>query len=63
MKTFSIKGKYRVKTKLGYKFEKFNKEIKSNSKKAAIEKLYSEIGSHHKVKRRFIEIEEVKEIG
>lgn len=62
IKTFLIKGKYRVKTDLGYKVEKFNKKVKANSKKAALEKVHSLIGSHHGVKRRFIHVKEVEEV-
>lgn len=63
VKTFIIKGRYKIKTKMGDRFEKFKKEIKAISKEAALEKVYSFIGSHHKIKRRSIKIKGVKEIG
>lgn len=62
VKTFIIEGRYKIKTKMGKGFEKFKKEIKAISKEAALEKIHSFVGSHHGVKRRFIQIEKVKEV-
>ena len=39
----------------------FTKEIKALSKEQALERVYSELGSKHKVKRCLIRIEEVTE--
>lgn len=57
-KVFRIKGDFKKKNK---KIE-FNKEILSNSKDRAVERLYSEIGSKHAVKRNMIEIFDIEEI-
>lgn len=57
MKEFEVKGKYLEKENK----KKFSKKIKSLSEKTAKEKTYALIGSKHKVKRRHIEIEEIKE--
>ncbi len=40
----------------------FMKEIPSKSKERALERLYSELGSKHAVKRNLININEVEEI-
>lgn len=40
----------------------FMKEIPSKSKDRALERLYSELGSKHAVKRNLINIDEVEEI-
>ncbi len=57
-KVFRIEGHFR---KNRQKLE-FNKEIISKSKDRALEKLYSELGSKHAVKRNLIEISNVEEI-
>lgn len=44
------------------KNQKFSKEVLGSSKEEAIERIYSELGSKHKIKRRFIKIEDVREI-
>ena len=41
---------------------RFTKEIEAQNEKLAIEKLYSTIGSNHKVKRIKIHIEEVETV-
>ncbi|MEM0350277.1 MAG: 50S ribosomal protein L18Ae [Archaeoglobaceae archaeon] len=56
---FEIRGYY--KDQDGWK--KFSKIINAKSEKLAIEKLYSIIGSNHKVKRHLIKIEEIKKVG
>ncbi len=53
---FLIKGKFRM----GRVIQNFNKEIEADNKKNALEKLYAKFGSDHKVKRRFIKVEEIK---
>lgn len=40
----------------------FRKEVAAESDEEALEKVYSLIGSNHKIKRRFIHILSVKEI-
>jgi large subunit ribosomal protein LX len=47
------KGKRRI---------RFTREIEADSEKMALEKLYSLIGSNHKVKRVKIKVDEVKRI-
>ncbi len=48
---------------MGRLMQKFSKEVSANNEKNALEKVYADLGSKHKVKRRFIKIEEVKELG
>ncbi|MBS3815399.1 MAG: 50S ribosomal protein L18a [Hadesarchaea archaeon] len=42
--------------------QKFTKEMRGNSKDNVIEKLYSDIGSKHRIKRNLIKIKEIDEI-
>ncbi|MEM0215395.1 MAG: 50S ribosomal protein L18Ae [Archaeoglobaceae archaeon] len=56
---FEIKGSF--KDIDGWK--KFKKVIKAESEKLALEKLFSIIGSNHKVKRHLIKVEEIKKVG
>ncbi|MCD6403692.1 MAG: 50S ribosomal protein L18a [Nanoarchaeota archaeon] len=56
---FLVRGKFWNK---GY-WQKFEKEINAKSEEEAVEKAYSLLGSHHKVKRTKIIIEEVKKVG
>ncbi len=58
VKIFRVEGRFRM----GDEFNKFVKEIRAVKKEHAIEKIYSELGSKHKVKRFHIIIERVKEI-
>ncbi|MHA1231499.1 MAG: 50S ribosomal protein L18Ae [Candidatus Helarchaeota archaeon] len=58
LKLFQINGKYR-KEKNEYNF---SQNVSAYSEKHAIEKVYSIIGSRHKVKRYNIKILEVKKI-
>jgi len=44
-------------------WQKFEKEIDAKSEEEAVEKAYSLLGSHHKVKRTKIVIEEVRKVG
>lgn len=57
-KTFRIKGKF---TKKGRE-QIFSKEISALNEKLAWDKVYSLIGSNHKVKRNHIKILEVNEV-
>lgn len=56
---FEIRGIY--KDIDGWK--KFKKLITAEKESLAVEKLYSIIGSNHKVKRNLIRIEEIKKVG
>lgn len=56
---FEIRGIY--KDIDGWK--KFKKIIPAEKESLAIEKLYSIIGSNHKVKRNLIRIQEIKKVG
>ncbi|MFN3383891.1 MAG: 50S ribosomal protein L18Ae [Archaeoglobaceae archaeon] len=56
---FEIRGIY--KDIDGWK--RFKKLIKAEKESLAVEKLYSLIGSNHKVKRNLIKIEEIKKVG
>lgn len=57
-KIFRISGKFRM----GEKLQIFTKEFRAVSEKSVIEKLYTDLGSKHKVKRNRISIDEMKEI-
>lgn len=57
-KIFRIKGWFKKKRE---KIE-FIKEVPSKSKERALERLYSELGSKHAVKRNLIKISEIGEI-
>jgi len=52
-KTFKITGSF----KAGRSWERFTKKVSSNNEKNAAEKLYSLIGSEHRLKRQMIRIE------
>ncbi len=56
---FEIKGVF--KDLDGWK--KFRKLVDAKSEKLALEKLYSLIGSHHKVPRHLIRVEEIRKVG
>jgi large subunit ribosomal protein LX len=58
VKIFRVKGWF----KQGYQRQAFMKELPAISEKHALERVYSEVGSKHKVKRNLINIEEVTEI-
>jgi len=57
-KVFRIKGWF----KQGLWEQRFTKEMVALSERQAMERLLSNIGSKHKIKRTQIHIEEVKEI-
>jgi large subunit ribosomal protein LX len=57
MKLFEVQGKI----KKG-KEKKFTKRVDSLNEKTAIEKVLSLFGSNNRINRRFIEINEVKEV-
>ena len=58
IKIFRIKGWF----KQGYEKQTFTRELPAISEKQALERVYSEVGSKHKIKRNLINIEEVTEI-
>ncbi|KUO40212.1 MAG: 50S ribosomal protein LX [Hadesarchaea archaeon DG-33-1] len=58
IKIFRVKGWF----KQGYERQTFTREFPAISEKQALERIYSEVGSKHKVKRNLINIEEVTEI-
>lgn len=58
MKIYRIKGWFRQ----GLFTQKFTRELAVASKEQALEKVYSEFGSRHKIKRNQINIEEVVEL-
>lgn len=55
---YLIKGKFKV----SGVFQKFTKTISAKTKRHAIEKLYSIIGSNYKCKRNLIKIESIEEL-
>jgi large subunit ribosomal protein LX len=57
MATFVVQGKF----KAGVQWEKFTKQVEANNPKNAEEKVLSDIGSRHRVERRLVKIESVKE--
>jgi len=57
-KTFRIKGEYRAKKKR----IPFMKEVRALKEADAIEIILSQLGSKHRVKRKFIKIIEIKPI-
>lgn len=58
-KIFRFRGWF----KQGLWKQTFTKEMLALNERQALERLLSDIGSRHKVKRNLIRIEEVKEIG
>jgi len=48
---------------LGKEQRKFHKEVETENQKRAREKVYAELGSNHRLSRREIKIESVKEVG
>ena len=55
---FEVKGAFR---KEGAQ-KKFSKEVSAQSERLAREKLFSLLGSEHKVQRRFIQIDSISEL-
>ncbi len=54
-KIFRISGKFRM----GEKLQIFTKEFRAVSEESVIEKLYTDLGSKHKVKRNRISIDKI----
>ncbi len=58
MKAYKVKGKFLMKDV----WQPFDKEVIGNDEEEAKERLLSIMGSRHKVKRRMIKIEDVREL-
>ncbi len=63
VKIFRIKGKMLLSHDRNPEWRPFVIEATGVKPEDVIEKVYSELGSRHKLRRRHIRIEEVKEIG
>lgn len=59
VKIYRVTGKMRI----GDTWQKFTMEIRALKKEHALEKVYSDLGSRHKLKRVHIHIEKVEEIS
>jgi large subunit ribosomal protein LX len=59
MKAFEVKGQFRLSMR---RWQPFALEIASPDEKAAVEKSLALIGSRHKVKRKFVKIENVRSL-
>ena len=57
MATFVVQGQF----KAGVQWEKFTKEVEANNQKNAEEKVLSDFGSRHRINRKQITIESIKE--
>ena len=60
MKAFKITGTFKMGS---VKNQPFTKEVLATNKNQAKEKIYSDLGSKHKIKRNFINIAKVQEIS
>ncbi len=58
MKIFRIRGWF----KQGLNRQRFTRELLALSKGQALERIYSDVGSKHRVKRNLIHIEEAVEV-
>ena len=58
-KIFRIQGKFMM----GNRYKSFTKELKAIDEKDIRERIYSDFGSKHGIKRNKIIIEEIKEIS
>lgn len=64
MKAFRVKGKFIMgKSIMSKNWQRFTKEVASLNKEEAKERVYSDLGSKHRVKRRNIKVEEIEEIA
>ncbi|RZN63479.1 50S ribosomal protein L18Ae [Methanonatronarchaeum sp. AMET6-2] len=57
---FKVNGKFEMGVNKQQKFEKI---IEAQNKDTAIERIYSVLGSKHRVKRRQIEIDEIEKLN
>ena len=58
VKIFRVKGWFQQR----WQRSTFTRELCALSERQALERIYSEVGSRHKVKRNLIHIEEISEI-
>ncbi|WNY24697.1 50S ribosomal protein L18Ae [Methanolapillus millepedarum] len=58
MPSYTVTGKF----KPGFFWEPFTKTVESQNEKNALDKVYSTIGSKHRLERRSIKIESIKEV-
>lgn len=58
MKAFKVTGKFQM----GTRIVDFSKEVIAKTKDDALEKIYSEIGSNHRTKRKKIDINDIVQI-
>jgi len=58
MKAYKVRGKFLM----GNMWQPFEKEVIGNSEEEAKERLLSIMGSRHKVKRKMVKIEGVREL-
>ena len=63
VKIYRISGKMLISHDRLPTWQKFSIEVRALKPEDAIEKVLSELGSRHKLRRRHIRIEEVKEIS
>ncbi len=64
MKAFRVKGKFIMgKSIMSKNWQRFTKEVASLNEEEAKERVYSDLGSKHRVKRRNIKVEEIEEIA
>ena len=59
MKVYRVKGKFLM----GKIWQPFSKEIIGNDENEARERLFSILGSRHRVKRRMIKIDSIREVN
>ncbi|MFP4050734.1 MAG: 50S ribosomal protein L18Ae [Thermoplasmata archaeon] len=61
MKVYRVKGKFRMGRKRGQR-QRFAKEVIADNKEDAVEKIYSVLGSKHRVQRTNVKIYETEEV-
>ena len=59
MKAFRAKGSFRA----GKRNQPFNIDLVAKDKDDAMERIMSNLGSRHRVSRRFVLVDEIKQIG
>ncbi|MEF8873457.1 MAG: 50S ribosomal protein L18Ae [Candidatus Thermoplasmatota archaeon] len=62
MKVHRVMGKFRMGKRKG-EFQRFSKEVVSETEEEAIEKIYSLLGSKHRTKRTNIKIYATEEVS
>jgi len=61
MKVYRVKGKFRMGRRRG-QWQRFAKEVIADDKDDAVEKIYSVLGSKHRVQRTNVKIYETEEV-